>query len=199
MDALILGLPSYNTAIYDGLGCDSVVWVAGHDAPDFPGMDVELTRRRFFGLMETSHNPARGIILIRRGRSHEFYEARAKIKGSGEFRRSIPNIDDVFRAMSSRMECKMVSMEGLPLKDQIAAFRGAGLVVMQHGAAMANLVWCERGAVVVEIGTEETRHYYRRLIEMAGLAHVHIRQDHDHAPVDAVRVADAVVRKTLRL
>ena len=42
-------------------------------------------------------------------------------------------------------------MEGLSLEAQIAAFRGASLVVAPHGAALAHLVHAAPGATLVEL------------------------------------------------
>lgn len=198
MDALILALPSYNTAIYDGLGCDKVVILESHDTPEFLGLNIELTRNNFFNLMGVSPTQSSDVILIQREQPHEFYAKKAKIKGSGNTRRNIPNIEDVFKEISIRRECKIVSMEGLSLREQIITFSSAKIVIMQHGAAMANLIWCEKGAFVIEMGVEDKSNYYKKLIRMAGLFHIHVPQDHDHSPVEPLAVV-AALKKTLML
>lgn len=44
-----------------------------------------------------------------------------------------------------------VQLETLTSAEQIAAFRGAKVIVAPHGAGLANLVFCQRGARVVEL------------------------------------------------
>ena len=50
-----------------------------------------------------------------------------------------------------RAGIEVVAMEGLSLEAQIAAFRGASLVVAPHGAALAHLVHAAPGATLVEL------------------------------------------------
>lgn len=46
---------------------------------------------------------------------------------------------------------EVVAMEGLGLDAQIAAFRGASLIVAPHGAALAHLVHAAPGATLIEL------------------------------------------------
>jgi capsular polysaccharide biosynthesis protein len=65
------------------------------------------------------------------------------------------------------------------LKEQAAAFRGAGIVVGAHGAALTNLVFCQPGTRVLEMfGADYVNPCYRNLCAAAGLEH--------HAVVDVV-------------
>jgi len=66
-----------------------------------------------------------------------------------------------------------------PLEEQAAAFRGAGIVVGAHGAALTNLVFCQPGTRVLEMfGADYVNPCYRNLCAAAGLEH--------HAVVDVV-------------
>ena len=63
--------------------------------------------------------------------------------------------------------------------EQAAVFRGAGIVVGAHGAALTNLVFCQPGTRVLEMfGADYVNPCYRNLCAAAGLEH--------HAVVDVV-------------
>ena len=93
------------------------------------------------------------ILLIRRGPPDPFYLSRkAEVPGAGTSRRSIPNQDKLRRALADRFgDVVDTALEGLSLSRQIALFHLADIVVAQHGAAFANLVWARRSTRVVEI------------------------------------------------
>jgi capsular polysaccharide biosynthesis protein len=42
-------------------------------------------------------------------------------------------------------------MDGMTVAEQQALFGSAQVVVAEHGAALTNIVWCPRGATVVDI------------------------------------------------
>lgn len=65
------------------------------------------------------------------------------------------------------------------LAEQASVFRGAGIVVGAHGAALTNLVFCQPGTRVLEMfGADYVNPCYRNLCAAAGLEH--------HAVVDVV-------------
>ncbi|MEY3021780.1 MAG: hypothetical protein RIS86_978, partial [Planctomycetota bacterium] len=65
-------------------------------------------------------------------------------------RRKIAN-DAALRPVLERAGFVEIAMEGLALDEQIAAFRGAEVVVAPHGAALAHLPHAARGAAVLEV------------------------------------------------
>lgn len=46
---------------------------------------------------------------------------------------------------------EVVVMSGLSLEEQAGLFRGAEVIVTHHGAALANLAFCEPGTTVIEV------------------------------------------------
>jgi capsular polysaccharide biosynthesis protein len=65
---------------------------------------------------------------------------------------------------------KILECSTLSVPDQASLFRGARVVVSPHGAALANLVFCEPGTKVVEIiNPSAVRLLYRSLSEVLGL------------------------------
>lgn len=75
------------------------------------------------------------------------------INGSG--RRSISNITKVTRVLEDflrtrGMRLRMAELETMDIMEQIALFQNASGVVAQHGAALANTVWCRKCQLVME-------------------------------------------------
>ena len=77
--------------------------------------------------------------------SERIYVSRAKAR-----RRRLSNEDALWPHLEARGFRKLF-LEEMPWVEQIAAFRAARVVVAPHGAGLANLVFCEAGARVVEI------------------------------------------------
>lgn len=75
-------------------------------------------------------------------------------------------------ALWPRLEAKgfaRVVLEELSWAEQIAAFRRARVIVAPHGAGLANLVFCEPGARVVELFHRDYVHWtYGQLASLVG-------------------------------
>jgi Glycosyltransferase 61 len=93
------------------------------------------------------------ILFINRSKPDGFYSSDAsEAKTSGTQRRSIPNFHEAFSALVDRFgNVLATSLEGKSLLYQIALFSTADVIVCQHGAALANLIWAREGTRVVEI------------------------------------------------
>lgn len=109
--------------------------------------------------------------------------------GSGADRRSIPNLAELAAALADHGELRVEAMEGLTLPEQMRIFRWADVVVAQHGAALANLIWTRKGTRLVEIVTPDKANVLPGYYAALGLGVAHITQADGHAPVDI----DAVV------
>lgn len=201
MNQIILGLDKYQIEIYDGHQFDSEFYLDPHDNKDFIGLNIDLTRKRMFSLIESEPNSSKkDILVIYRENPDPFYINEAEREGSGSSRRSIPNIFEIHAAVSQKIpKCKILALEGMSLKDQIITFRDASCVILQHGAAMANLIWCRPGTLVIEIGPEDEISYYNKLVKMLKLRRHQVVQDHAHAAVDFKTIVDLVCKKTVLL
>ncbi|MGO9302449.1 MAG: glycosyltransferase 61 family protein [Candidatus Korobacteraceae bacterium] len=129
------------------------------------------------------------ILLIQRGVSPAFYNSqRSERKGSGEDRRSIANHEELYRSLSlDHAGCRNVIMETLSLARQIALFSLADIIIAQHGAALANLIWARPNATVVEIFPSSSSHgedFFCDLSLCMGFRYRRVWQDHEHANVD---------------
>jgi capsular polysaccharide biosynthesis protein len=88
---------------------------------------------------------------------------------------------------------ELLTLESRSLAEQMSLFAGADAVVAQHGAALANLVWCRPGTAVVEIEHVRPRPaYFGDLARAMDLRRARIRQDDDHAPVPSETVVAAL-------
>lgn len=186
MNRFLVTIPGYRTEIYSN-SCKnfSAVRYKGHDSKDFSGLNIKSVRSRMFDVFNVSAKSEKNVVVVDRENSHPFYSTKAKIKSSGNSRRSVPNMIEVFEEVKSVFDSAIfVRLEGLPIKDQMKIFRDASCIVMQHGAAMTNLIWCEKGTYVVEIRSDNTVDYFKNMIVMAGLNYARIKQEHDHACVN---------------
>lgn len=143
------------------------------------------------------------VLLIRRAPPDPFYLSdEAEVRGAGTSRRSIANHDELRRALGERFGGVVdAELEDLALSRQIALFHLADIIVAQHGAAFANLVWARQGTRVVEIFPRTLVAAYHPESMMRGLArcmkmhHSSVWQESDHSAVDVASVCDAVARK----
>ena len=86
------------------------------------------------------------IIFIDRRVPAPYYQSdKAEIKGGGAVRRSIPNVGEIESALLNWSVTK-VYLEDLTLKEQLIFFYTADAIVAQHGAALANLLFCNPGS-----------------------------------------------------
>lgn len=195
MNEILADIGGFKTTTQIGIdSCDKNICFQGSDDIFFTKFDIELTRRRFFD----AFNPRvfeKKVIVVDRAKPHVFYETRAEIKGSGSNRRSVPNMKDLFSEIKHVFSnAELVFLEGMPLKYQIELFRNSSCVVMQHGAAMANLIWCDKGTSVVEIRSDHTIDYFKKIVMMAGLNRCILKQEHDYAQIKPKDFMKVVLR-----
>lgn len=185
MNRLLVAVPGYRTKIHSLADKDfSTVRYKGYDSEHFEGLDIESVRSRMFDIYGVGFESEKKVLVVDRSPPHIFYETKAKIKTSGNSRRSVPNMIEVFEEIKAIFDSAVfVRLEDMPIKNQMELFRNASCVVMQHGAAMANLIWCEKETTVVEIRSDFTNDYFKKMIRMAGFNYARIKQEHDHACV----------------
>lgn len=132
------------------------------------------------------------ILLIQRGAGPAFYDSeRSEAKGSGMQRRSIANHDALFQAIRNRHRgCINIKLENTTLARQFALFHLADVMIAQHGAALANIIWARNDATVIEIVPRTLRpdqkenDFFRNLAWCTGLRYRRILQSADHGDVD---------------
>jgi hypothetical protein len=142
------------------------------------------------------------ILLIERGPSLAYYlSADADRKNSGAERRSIANHEALYRALHQDFPgCLNIRTETLTLAEQVALFSSADIIIAQHGAALANLIWARPTATVVEIFPttarleQRARYLFYFLACSLGLRYFKVAQQDRHSAVDVEAVRGAVAR-----
>ena len=149
--------------------------------------EVEKCRSEIF-----QNDDASPVVMIERSRPDPFYVSReAEIPTSGAQRRSILNYEDLVRALvSAGANVLSVSLEGKSLAWQIALFQGARCIIAQHGAALANLLFCSPGSSVIEILPKDLdarfhdKECFVKLCRELGIPHRILLQEGSHSAVD---------------
>ncbi len=133
------------------------------------------------------------ILVVERGKAHPFYaSSRSESSTSGIDRRSLPNQAEMSSALEDLGHVQVVQLEDASLAEQVRWFGQADVVVAQHGAALANIVWCRPGSGIVQIDPTDRGRTFSRLAETMGCSSEWIRQDSNHAAVCVKTVRKSV-------
>ncbi len=91
----------------------------------------------------------KSLVFIRRGE-----DRRLGKDSNGAARRRITNHQDVLSCLVNNFDIPVVDieLESLPLKQQIACFYNASIVVGQHGSGLWNAIWCRECKAIIELG-----------------------------------------------
>ena len=142
-------------------------------------------------------SPDRAVLLIKRGRSPDYYQSEAvEIKASAELRRTVPNMPELeARFAQAGWPVRTVELETAPLRDQVALFARSRILVAQHGAALVNMLWMAPGAAIIEINplspSEKLHPCFRLLAQACGHRYAAVTQSGPHAAVSAEAVMAA--------
>jgi capsular polysaccharide biosynthesis protein len=106
----------------------------------------------------------------------------SRIYVSRRGRRVVTNEDQVAVALAT-YGFEVVEDRQRPAEEQIGLFRQASVIVAPHGAALANLVWCRPGTLVVELLPSHYRMvHYRDLSAALGLRYHALAETSSTAP-----------------
>lgn len=146
---------------------------------------------KILGVPDADPNPR--VLVVDRAKPHPFYDERAEIRTSGATCRSVPNMAEVHEAISRETPADLVTLEDMSLREQIFLFRTRSTFVMQHGAAMGNLLWAPKGSLLMEIRSAGQEDYFAQLVQLLQISRKVIPQDNNHAPVklEEVRIPKA--------
>ncbi len=106
------------------------------------------------------------ILLVEREQPDPYYaSAKAENKWSGKGRRSIRNHREIMAWLNRFCNPPQnVQLANRGLREQCSLFRAADLVIAQHGAALANMIFMRKGSHVVEIGCGDGKsHLFKEL------------------------------------
>lgn len=126
-------------------------------------------------------------LLIERLPPQQYYVERGQFT-SGAGRRSIVNHAELHHrlvtAFGPNCEVANLQLENLSLREQIEHFSNADVVIAQHGAALANTIWMQSHARVIELSSDPAEDHFSILCRIMGITHQYFACDSDHAHVD---------------
>jgi hypothetical protein len=135
--------------------------------------------------------PTETLLVDRAPGDAFFASSESEIEGSGRERRSLPNASEIGAALRA----PLTYLEYLSPLEQIRLLASTHLLIAQHGAALANMVWMPPGGRVVEIQPPQApipADMFRRLAEECRLDHSIVPQEHDHAPVEVQQIINSI-------
>lgn len=125
------------------------------------------------------------ILLIERAPPVSYYLNDAEKKGAGTSRRSIKNQEELKKYISSiiasNYEFHNLILEEASFEDQVKYFSSAVIVIAQHGAGLANILWMPEESIVIEFGFN-SRDHFKRL--SSSMKHHHFSFDYDEAHIE---------------
>jgi len=107
-------------------------------------------------------------------------------------RRSLENIDELELAISDLGDVKRVSLESLSLVEKARAFREADVVVAQHGAGLANLIFSTQSTSFVEICPYPGKTLFETMATSFGNRYARCAQLGSHGIVNPATVRDQI-------
>jgi hypothetical protein len=158
-------------------------------------------RHTLFDRLGVPARDANSVLLIERSAPLPFHATPgAPGFGGGVTRRSLENHQDLREALADHYgdALQNVILEGRSLKDQLELFRGARLVIGQHGAGLANSLWLEPGATVVELDDRRWSHrHFRNLARYNRLGYHRFWTDSNHPTIEPSRFLSWLHRRRL--
>lgn len=128
----------------------------------------------------------RKVVLINRSVDPYYNSAAAELPTSGLQRRSIRNFAEARSVLEIvRPELVDVVLENATLAEQMALFASADVIIAQHGAALANVIWCQPGTRVIEIAPRGYKDWiFSSLSKAFDLDHRLVHQEGQHGDCD---------------
>lgn len=160
---------------------------------------AEFVRFRNFILSAAGPEPHAGssteaILVEREPPDPHYLSEHTEVKSSGSSRRAIANHTEVYSALKqANPSLRNVRLAGMELYAQCRLFNTANLVIAQHGAALANILFMKEGSVVVEIVHRPAKKsVYRKLAATMKLRYFSFRVDSPFPQVDCARLVELV-------
>lgn len=172
--------------------------LAGNDDPrKFNTRDLARFRTLMLGWNKILpiESPDSMTVIDRRTSGDFNSTAAAEVPASGSAVRSTPNLSEILQPGAFAIETRVIDAAHVPPREQLEIFTNTRVLVGQHGAGLANMVWMRPGGQVVEIlppVPDYVEPIFSNLAKACGHTHQIVRQGGDHAPVSAPALLDAV-------
>lgn len=155
------------------------VFYKGYDK-FFEGIDIRKIKKNILKILDIKECKKKEEILI--------------VDRGNNPRRSVPNIEEIFLELSKYTSVKKIYLDNLKFKDQIIEFKKHKKIILQHGAAMSNLIWCDEKTKIFEISPNPNYYWiYDKLIKLCNLNNKKIIQKNEHAPLEAKKITKFVL------
>jgi hypothetical protein len=173
------------------------VVLKGMDFPEeFSQRDLTRFRLRMLELLEVSAAPANQVSILDRGPGDPFYfSPESEINLSGSERRSVPNLAECIDCIETEIPSEFFDAKSLSVREQVLRMARTRVLVGQHGAGLANMVFMNPGGIIIEIQPPlpgEVIELFKRLARACGHKYVVVSQESVHGPVDCAELANAV-------
>lgn len=118
------------------------------------------------------------VLLIERGGRIELIDDEELKKNNtnvstGKERREIKDIDKLkdFLSVKYQAKYKCIMLEGMSLEEQIKYFNNAKLIILAHGAAMSNMMFCKPNTHIVEVTCDKVFGFFDVISTKLNLYH----------------------------
>ena len=139
------------------------------------------------------------ILIIDRATSEGFYhEHGSETHMSGKERRHVPNLGQFKEAIDSERNVEIIDFAQLTPQEQIRKAENATVLIGQHGAGLAHMIWLAPGSHVVEIAPplpSQVEDIFQKLAITLGHTYQRVRQESVHATVEIDLLASALNNK----
>ena len=165
----------------------------------FHSKSLEIARSAALALLpKPSAEALEGLpqitILERRPSLTHYRSGNSETLGGAAEWRSVPNIDAIASSLQTLGDVRVLDTAGLSPEDQVQELRRTDVLVGQHGAGLANMIWMKRGSCVVELlptRPPTIDKIFHNLAAARQLAYQAIPQKSDHSAVDPALVVAA--------
>jgi len=145
-----------------------------------------------------SASSAHRVTVIDRASSGEFNStAAAEVPASGAAVRSIPNFREAVVACGLDPSTTIVDSAHLTPHEQVSLFSSTNLLIGQHGAGLANMLWMPKGSTIIEILPPSPPWVAPIFANLAGaLGHQHrlVLQSDPHSPIEPADLAGVLAQ-----
>jgi hypothetical protein len=133
------------------------------------------------------------VTVIDRASSEDFYHLpESETHMSGRERRWVPNLNEIQGSFGGATTLVIKDFAGMEPEDQISLVSRSSVLVGQHGAGLAHMVWMPKNSIVIEIAPPlppQVERLFETLAQTLGLNYRRIPQEHAHAPIDVNELA----------
>ena len=159
-------------------------------------MRTVLTR---IDAVEPRPGSTKRITVLDRAPTPDFYlQETSEVFSSGSAFRSLPNTLEISRALEAHGKVTVIDTAAVSPEEQVRALANTDLLVAQHGAGLANMVWMPPGSAVLEIKpplVPIVNEIFANLAACRELDHLAVDQVGEHTPIEV----DSVIAGAARL